>query len=87
MHKADVIAWLFMRVCVCVLCLTQGEEFKELAVASLRNEEAPGWLGLFPDAALINHSCAPNATGETHTHKVIRTRTQKEHKQTHSVHL
>jgi len=35
-----------------------------VAVSALRGEEAAGHLGLWPEAALINHSCTPNATGE-----------------------
>eukprot|EP00983_Pelagomonas_calceolata_P097611 1158268-Pelagomonas_calceolata.AAC.6 len=40
----------------------QGEEFKDISASTLRGEEAVGHLGLWPEAALINHSCTPNAT-------------------------
>ncbi|GAX85031.1 hypothetical protein CEUSTIGMA_g12451.t1 [Chlamydomonas eustigma] len=39
-----------------------GEEFQDLAICNLREEESKGHIGLWPEAALINHSCAPNAT-------------------------
>ena len=42
----------------------QGENFKDVAASELRGEPAPGYLGLWPEAALANHSCTPNATSE-----------------------
>ena len=44
-----------------------GEEFQDLALSALRDEDSQGHIGLWPEAALINHSCTPNATSELST--------------------
>jgi SET and MYND domain-containing protein len=41
-----------------------GEEFQDQALSALRGEDSRGHIGLWPEAALINHSCCPNATCE-----------------------
>lgn len=41
-----------------------GEEFQDIALCALREEEPRGHIGLWPEAALINHSCVPNATSK-----------------------
>lgn len=41
-----------------------GEEFQDQALSSLRGEDSQGHIGLWPEAALINHSCCPNSTSE-----------------------
>ena len=41
-----------------------GEEFQDIALCALREEEPRGHIGLWPEAALINHSCSPNATSK-----------------------
>lgn len=37
-----------------------GEELLDPALAELQGQEQQGYLGLWPEAALLNHSCAPN---------------------------
>eukprot|EP00798_Chlamydomonas_sp_ICE-L_P021169 gene21169-28065_t len=43
-------------------CNCIGEEFQDIGACALRAEEPSGHIGLWPEPALINHSCAPNAT-------------------------
>ncbi|KAG2452524.1 hypothetical protein HYH02_002762 [Chlamydomonas schloesseri] len=39
-----------------------GEDFQDLALCELRGEVPRGHIGLWPEAALAAHSCAPTAT-------------------------
>jgi len=43
-----------------VFVLPSGEEFEDQALVLLRGATSCGHLGVWPAAALINHSCAPN---------------------------
>ncbi|KXZ47298.1 hypothetical protein GPECTOR_36g24 [Gonium pectorale] len=38
-----------------------GDDAEDLAAAACRGEEPRGHIGLWPEFALLNHSCAPNA--------------------------
>jgi hypothetical protein len=42
-----------------------GEEFLDIATSVMRGEDSLGHLGLWPEAALTNHSCSPNSTSLT----------------------
>jgi hypothetical protein len=49
---------------LCAAYLTHqcaGEEFEDPALVLLRGSTSCGHLGVWPAAALINHSCAPNS--------------------------
>ncbi|KAG1663734.1 hypothetical protein FOA52_006103 [Chlamydomonas sp. UWO 241] len=39
-----------------------GEEFQDIASCALRGEGPLGHIGVWPEVAMVNHSCAPNAT-------------------------
>jgi len=52
------------RFAVCALNV-YGEEAQDLAASAARGEGASGHLGLWPEFALLNHSCAPNAANWT----------------------
>eukprot|EP00798_Chlamydomonas_sp_ICE-L_P026296 gene26296-17388_t len=43
-----------------VSCNSYGEVSEDLAVSELRDQEAEAFNGLWPEFALLNHSCAPN---------------------------
>ena len=43
----------------------QMEGIKELGLLATHSKKIDGWSVIFLNAALINHSCAPNATSET----------------------
>ncbi len=50
-------------------CNVLGEASEDVAVCALREQEPRmAYLGLWPEYALINHSCAPNTVRHTHTH-------------------
>jgi hypothetical protein len=39
-----------------------SERYEDLAISELKEQQPESFLGLWPEAALINHSCAPNTS-------------------------